>query len=294
MYYERKSGTPAKEIASTQANIVPGSNKAILTLSNGQKVQLNSDTVATINDGKLAIKNKNGELSYNDSKEVVMNTMETPNGGQYQITLSDGTKVWLNAASSITYPTAFNGESRNVKITGEVYMEVAKDRKHPFIVDVAGTSKVEVLGTSFNINAYSDEGVIKTTLVEGSVRVGASGAVLAKNDIILKPGQQAIAATSTGGQAASGAGITVKDAVDIEQTLAWRNGLFDFSDADIKTIMRQIARWYNLEVAYEGNIPKREFSGKISRNTNLSDVLKILEQSSIHFRFENRKIIVTP
>jgi ferric-dicitrate binding protein FerR (iron transport regulator) len=287
VFYGKQSNSSKMNVIAATTDIAPGSNKAFLTLSNGQRVELDSAAATTINDGKLAIQNKNGGLVYTSGEEAVMNTMNTPNGGQYQLTLADGTKVWLNAASSITYPTAFNGERRKVKITGEAYLEVSKDKAHPFIVDVAGQSSVEVLGTSFNINSYGDEGDTKTTLVEGSVRVEMNGNASAKSSVILKPGEQAVAAGATDNQE-----ITVNTGVDIGQTLAWKNGLFNFNGLSVHQVLNQLARWYDIKIRYEGKEPDFHFMGKMYRSANLSEVLKMLQKMDVKFRMEGKTLVV--
>lgn len=281
---------PANQVVAN--DILPGTNKAILTLSDGRKVELDSAAPTTINDGNLAIQNNNGELIYGKGEGSVMNTMATPNGGQYQLTLSDGTRVWLNAASSITYPTAFTGDNRQVKITGEAYLEVAKDKAHPFLVDVAGQSTVEVLGTSFNINSYADEGEIKTTLVEGSVKVGVND-----HKVILKPGQQAVQPVDTAAvlaerQPNNAAGIFVKSDVDLSQTLAWKNGLFSFNNADLRLAMKQLERWYDIEVRYEREVSNINLEGKMYRNVRLSNVLTFFEEYGVKFRIDGKTLVV--
>lgn len=250
-------------------DIGPGSNKAILTLANGQKVALKNE-----NDEKLIY-----QLLDSANTTVAYNTITTPRGGQYELTLPDGSRVWLNAASSISFPSTFTGKERRVATTGEVYFEVAK--KHlPFIVATAN-QEVEVLGTHFNINAYPDEGEIKTTLLEGSVRIAAVADHKAR---LLKPGQQALFRTS-------GEFIAIQEA-DTEMAVAWKNGFFKFDKQDIQSVMRQISRWYDIDVVYKGNIPNDEYVGKIKRSTNVSGVLNILRLSKLNFKVEEKRIIV--
>ncbi len=265
-------------------DIAPGSNKAILRLADGTEILLDS-----AHDGTLAqqgavkiIKLTNGQLAYNTQKgrseEVLYNTITTPKGGQYHLVLADGTKVWLNAASSLHFPAAFTGKERAVELKGEGYFEVAKNAAMPFHVHV-NDMDVQVLGTHFNVNAYTDESTIRTTLLEGSVQVSKG-----EQTRLLKPGQQA--AASQKGQ------IGVEDDVDVEEVMAWKNGLFQFQSADLEAIMRQAARWYDIEIEYKEKITER-FSGQISRNVNLSQLLKILELTGkVHFEIEGRKIIV--
>jgi ferric-dicitrate binding protein FerR (iron transport regulator) len=208
--------------------------------------------------------------------------MRVPRGRQYQVILPDGSHVWLNAASSIRYPTAFTGKDRSVDITGEAYFEVARDPARPFRVKVAGT-QVDVLGTHFNIMAYEEENAISTTLLEGAVKVSRAGA-----SHLLQPGQEARMLKDA-------RGIEVLDDAPLSETIAWKNGFFFFHNASsLQVVMRQIARWYDVTVAYEGTPHAMEFGGKISRHSNLSEVLKILEISKVHFRIENQKIIVMP
>jgi ferric-dicitrate binding protein FerR (iron transport regulator) len=217
---------------------------------------------------------------------MVYNTIATPRGGEYQIELSDGTKVWLNAASSLKFPAAFTGDERNVMLTGEAYFEVAKNAKMLFNVTVNGL-RVDVLGTHFNVNAYSDENVIATTLLEGAVKVTSQ--VIAgtpSRSLTMKPGQQA---NVTG----AGRMSLVKDA-DVEKAVAWKNGQFQFDNEDIATIMRQISRWYDVDVLYQGAVPKRFFTGKISRRSNASQVIDMLEFAGVNLKLVGRNIVVVP
>jgi hypothetical protein len=265
-------------------DIAPGSNKAILRLADGTEILLDS-----AHDGTLAqqgvvkiIKLNNGQLAYNPQKgkseEILYNTITTPKGGQYQLVLADGTKVWLNAASSLRFPAAFAGKERIVELNGEGYFEVAKNASMPFHVRVHDMD-VQVLGTHFNINAYTDETAMRTTLLEGSVQVSQG-----EQTQLLTPGQQA--AASQNGQ------IQLADGVDVEEVMAWKNGMFQFQGADLETILRQAARWYDIDVEYKQRISDR-FSGQISKNVNLSQLLKILELTGkVHFEIEGRKIIV--
>lgn len=263
---------------------MPGGNKAILTLADGSTIMLDDAKNGKVakQAGAQIAKLTNGQLVYkalNDKPDkVVFNTLTTPRGGQFKLSLPDGSEVWLNAVSSIRYPTAFIGNERRVEITGEAYFEIAHDAAKPFKVIVNGT-EVKVLGTHFNINAYNDEASIKTTLLEGSVSLTKAGAA-----ITLKPGQQA--------QVGNSRDIKVIDNVDIDQEVAWKNGYFSFNKADLQTVMRQIGRWYDLEISYEGKIPVRQFGGKIDRNSNAAEVIKILEESKVHFRMEEKKIVV--
>jgi ferric-dicitrate binding protein FerR (iron transport regulator) len=281
----KKSGLAFKKLLKNDA--APGGDKALLTLSDGRQIVLNDAKNGVItSQGHTKInKEKNNQLVYDASPSqvnspVVYNTISTPKGGQFQIVLSDGSKVWLNAASSIKFPTVFSKSARLVTISGEVYFEVAKNAHQPFKV-VAGKQTVEVLGTHFNINAYDDERSIKTTLVEGSVKVSAGA-----ETSILKPAQQS--AISRNGSDA----IQIK-AVDTENVLAWTTGNFEFEKAEVSDIMRQAARWYDITVKYEGAVSPRRFTGSISRNVNLSELLKMLKYTGVNFKIEGKTLIVT-
>jgi transmembrane sensor len=265
-------------------DIDPGTNGAILTLSNGQRIILDS-----VGNGKLTtqgstdIFNSAGSLVYasgeKTGKEQLYNTMATPRGRQYKLVLADGTKVWLNAASSIRFPVAFTGLKRNVEITGEVYFEVTKNRAAPFIVKVKNM-EVQVLGTHFNINAYEDEASIQTTLIEGSLKVSVDS-----ETTLLAPGQQAKLGKE---------GLKLVPQADINEAIAWKDGMFLFNKADIQSVMRQIARWYDVDVMYEGEIPRDHFGGKLPMDAKASQVLEALQQTEVHFRIEGKKIIVMP
>lgn len=269
-------------------NVTPGGNKAVLTLADGSQITLDSaGNGAIASQGNMqVIKLNSGQLAYNagngakDSRMISYNTLATPRGGQFQIILPDGTKVWLNAASSLRYPTTFAGKERKVKLSGEAYFEVAKMDGKPFSVDV-DDMQIQVLGTHFNVMAYGDEASIRTTLLEGAVRI-RHGA----GQTSLHPGQQAQLKTS--GE------MKVFDDVDVEETVAWKNGYFQFNRASLAGVMRQISRWYDADIAFEGKLPEREFGGKIARNSSIDEVLKVLELSNVHFRIEGKKITVLP
>ncbi|MCD0488595.1 FecR domain-containing protein [Pedobacter sp. MC2016-14] len=285
----------ANMIAIHKNDIKAGSNKAILTLNNGQTIDLNNATngqVAT-QSGISIEKTKNGELVYTikDNAEggtetVGNNIVSTPRGGHYQLILPDQTHVWLNAASSIKFPVSFlHANKRVVEINGEAYFEVFHNKKLPFVVRTAN-QEIEVLGTHFNINSYSDEGKTVTTLAEGVVKVSPKG--LAGGAAILKPGQQSVLIAER---------ISVLPA-DVETVLAWKNGRLEFKDADIQTIMREVSRWYNIDVIYKGKISERRFVGSIPRQSNLSTLLELLRLSNINFKIEDsiqgKKLIVSP
>jgi transmembrane sensor len=269
-------------------DLPPGSNQATLTLAGGRKIILTSNLHGQIAvQGNTTVQsNPSGAIAYtptnNIEKTISYNTLSTTRGQQspMPLILSDGTKVWLNAASSITFPIAFNSNNREVIITGEVYFEVVHNTKRPPLRIIANGQVVEDIGTKFNINAYDDEPVIKTTLLEGSVKILAGSLVRT-----LKPGQQA---------SVKNGGIKVISDSDTEEAIAWHKGLFQFEDADIPTVMRQLARWYNVDISYEGKISDRQFSGKIYRNISALKVSDILKYNDIHFRIEGKKIIVEP
>ena len=276
-------------------DVAPGGNKATLTLAGGRRIILDSVANGSIaQQGNVNIvKMNNGQLVYNlhgKAGEIGMNTMTTPVGGQYQLTLPDGTKVWLNAASSITYPSAFTGTERKVSINGEAYFEVAKDKTKPFKVNVNDESEIEVLGTGFNVNAYADETAARTTLLEGSVKIsGHAGG--RPEQVVIKPGQQAVA-QHPGHQMPQQ--ISVINDTDVEQTVAWKNGRFNFNGADLHTVMRQLSRWYGINVRYEANVPDEVFQGELTRDLNLSQVLRILGKMEIKFRIEGKTLVVMP
>lgn len=268
-------------------DIAPGGNKATLTLADGSTILL--DNAA---DGKLAeqgntkiIKLNTGSLAYEAQSaggELLYNTITTPKGGQYQITLPDGSKVWLNAASSVRFPTAFTGKDRRVELSGEAYFEIEKDKARPFFVELNDRTKVEVLGTGFNVNSYSDDAFTTITLLEGMVQVFNG-----KNKVLLNPGEAA--------QSVAGEKISFIKNADIGKAIAWKNGLFNFEDASLKEVMNQVQRWYDIEVVYEKGIPDIRFGGELSRNTRLSSLIKALEMSKVHFRIEEgRKLVVLP
>lgn len=262
-------------------DLPPGSDQGILTLTDGSQIGLGSVSTGMLarQGNTLIQKIEDGLVAYTGedaSLEPGLNTLTVPSGGKYSLVLPDGSRVWLNAESSITFPTAFSGRKRSVKISGEVYFDVAKDPARPFIVQVGNNRQIRVLGTQFNVNAYSDEEEITTTLLEGSVEILPGGnAGLA---VRLKPGEQA--AFSETGQ------ISVRHGVNTDEIVAWKNGMFHFEKADIQSVMRQISRWYNVEVVYEGPLPNRSFSGKIDRQSNASEALDILRFTGLNFRID--------
>lgn len=279
---------PSQEVAgrSKKADAAPGKNGAILTLSDGTRVVLDSITqgVVASQSGARVIM-QNGKLIYDPAGtgDPSINTMTTPNGRMFNLVLPDGSQVWLNAASSIRYPTFFAGKERLVEITGEVYFEVERNKKMPFRVRINNKVDVVVLGTSFNVNAYDDRNKISTTLIEGSVSIKTTGR---DRTTVLKPGQQA-RVDGTGA-------IELDGGVNLDQVTAWKNDLFHFIDADLQTVMQELGRWYDMEVVYQGDITSQRFEGKIQRKLNLSDVLESLSRNKIGFRIDGKKIIVYP
>jgi transmembrane sensor len=286
--------------AAKTSPILPGGNKAILTLADGSTIILDTagNTTLAQQGATKVIKLNNGQLAYKDSSAqnagatVLYNSIRTPNGGQYRIILPDGTNAWLNAASELRFPIRFTGIERTVQLIGEAFFEVAKNSTMPFkVITTDGhhreTGSVEVLGTSFNVNAYNNEPAVKTTLVEGKVKVSTPASGNDRQPVLLTPGMQSIFS-----QDQEQAGRIQVRKVDTDDVIAWKNGLFNFNNADIKTVMRQLARWYDVEVVYEGNLPNEKFEGEISRNSTLSEVFSILELSAVHFKVEGRKVTV--
>lgn len=281
-----------------QTDIAPGGDKATLRLSDGTVVTLHSmdEGPIALEGNSSIVKLSDGQIVYQASGlpggEEMMNTMMTPRGGQYRLVLQDGTRVWLNAASSITYPVIFMGDQRRVSVTGEAYFEVARDNHRPFMVDINNNSRVEVLGTHFNINSYQDEGMVRATLLEGSVRVDVAGL----EAVVLKPGQQAqltVSQTPMGAPAMESLKLNVVSNADVDKVMAWKNGFFDFEGADVKMLMRQLSRWYDIEVMYEDDIPEGKFRGKMDRGLTLSQALEILSESEVPYRLEGRRLIIT-
>ena len=293
----KKKPAPAVVMAPKQEivrDIPPGGNKAILTLADGATISLDDckkGDIARDGNARIVKGGDSGTLIYHavagNQQDMAYNTITTPRGGQYQLTLSDGSKVWLNAFSSLHFPTTFNGKERAVELTGEGYFEVAKNTTMPFSITVNGVT-VHVLGTHFNINAYRDEPVVRATLIEGAVKVEVAGQA-----VLLRPGQQAV---TTGQRAVEGGAdqwLKLDPAADLEEVMAWKQGIFNFKNLDIESIMRQISRWYDVEVVYEGGKkPEGHFSGMISRNTPALTVLKMLEYGGVRFTIESKKIVI--
>jgi ferric-dicitrate binding protein FerR (iron transport regulator) len=283
---QNRSGKTTVGMTETAAknDVAPGGDKAILTLGDGSHVVL--DTAAnglTIQQGAGKIRKSGGRLVYDIAYELnqdkpLFNTITVPKGGQFQITLSDGSRVWLNAASSLRYPAVFQGSERQVELTGEAYFEVAKNSRAPFRVK-AGSMQIGVLGTEFNVMAYSDEGQVRTTLINGSVRI-----LVGHDSLMLQPAQQVCLYNN---------GTFKKiDSASVEEAIAWKQGDILFKNAGIEVIMRSLARWYDVDVEYKGK-PADRFNVDIPRNVPLSEVLKILQLTNgVHFQIEGRSVIV--
>ena len=296
-FYSRNNVQQKEQAARLAKNtILPGSNKAVLTLADGSDVILDQTSNGILgSQGNVSIKKSmGGKVSYVAAQNntytgnaIAYNKIATPRGGQYQVDLADGTKVWLNAASTLKFPVTFSKAQRVVELTGEAYFEVnpepvAGNRKVriPFLVKTRN-QVVEVLGTHFNVNAYDDEPDIKTTLLKGSVRVVQSAA---RQSVLLKPGQQSAVAGN----------IAVAD-VDASQAIEWQKGYFLFDNETVESMMRKISRWYNIEVEFKGNIRYRKFAGKISKFGNIVQILQVMEKTQvIHFEIEGRRVIVMP
>ena len=290
-YKKNETVIAQKENQTHQAkDIPPGTNNAILTLDDGTTIMLDSvANGALAQQGNIKVLKINGQISYdktgsgNMNTKPIYNTITTANGNEYQLILADGSKVWLNAASSIRFPASFVGNERKVEITGEAYFEVAHNASKPFKVvfkdQSGGAGEIEVLGTHFDVNAYDDENAMKTTLLEGFVKIKRSNEVQ-----MLSAGQQAVLTSGI---------ITLKKDVDVSQVVAWKDGFFEFNNTDLPTIMRQVARWYNVQVNFAGGINGDGYSGKISRNVSLSKFLKVLELNGVHVKTEGRKITVS-
>lgn len=275
----KESATKPVPQVLVQTDLPPGGNKAMLTLSGGKTISLDD-----IPEGKLAMENgvsiqkdADGQLLYSvtgaaaKTEEIVYNTITTPNGGQYQVSLPDGSMVWLNAASSLSFPVNFTGKQRKVSVTGEAYFEIKKNRNKPFIVQ-AGRQEVEVLGTEFNVNSYQPES-ISTSLVAGAVKVINTSS---RQQVILQPGKQAVLNNQQ---------IAV-NGFNEENVTSWRKGLFSYTNASLSTVMADFERWYDVEVVYEGNIPDFDFTGDIPRKLKASQFLEIMSSYQVKFRLE--------
>jgi transmembrane sensor len=290
----QKETSPVATVQPVQNDVEPGGNKAILTLADGRKIVLDSAANGQlVMQGNVeVVKTKDGELTYRESAignrqsaMSALNVLSTPRGGQYMLILPDGSKVWLNAASTIKFPTAFAKNERQVELTGEAYFEVAHNTKQPFYVNMKGMT-VQVLGTHFNINAYEDEEAVKTTLLEGKVKiVNRQSSIVNRQSAMLKPGQQAVFTHDSR--------LTIHDIIDAEDAIAWKNGLFIFNNESITSVMRRLSRWYDIEVEYKGDVSGKSLWGTISHFEKVSEVLKMLEMTNVvDFTIDGKKIIV--
>nr|WP_295872257.1 FecR family protein [uncultured Chitinophaga sp.] len=282
-YLLRRPATPVNTPlpALAMEDIRPATQSAILTLDDGSQVTLDSLHHGSIrNAAGAAIHLGQNTLAYSGNKEIAgaYNTLSTPHGKLFHLVLPDGTEVWLNAASSLRYPVSFNAAERVVELNGEAYFEVKQAATRPFRVKTGPQSEVRVLGTGFNVNAYTNEPAITTTLLHGSVQV-----VAAQKQTLLKPGQQA---------AVAGTDVKIQ-AADTSQVTAWKEGLFQFDNAGIQQVMNQLERWYDITVVYENGVPDIRFGGKMERDLDLRSILRILEISNVHYRLEERKLIIT-
>lgn len=267
--------------------VIPGGDKARLILGDGSVLVLEKEKNGTISrEGSVLINKNERQLIYRGAEDiskedVVYNVISTPRGGQFQVVLPDGSHVWLNAASSLRFPTAFTGEERRVELRGEGYFEIAPDKKKPFTV-ITDNMEIEVLGTHFNVKAYKDEKDVQTTLLEGAVKINT------KNDqVLLEPGQEALLTKNAGN-------IDIRN-VDPEAAVAWKNGYFQFDNEHLYSIMRKVSRWYDVEIIYEADFTDKNFTGTISRYKEVTDVLNMLELTGvIQFQMEGRRIIVMP
>ncbi|PUZ28649.1 iron dicitrate transport regulator FecR [Chitinophaga parva] len=277
-----------RETAASMPYIAPGRNGAILILADGSRVSLDSAAagiVAVQNGAPVTLQNH--QLQYQapgtTAGATAFNTVSTPKGRQFQVQLPDGSRAWLNAASSIRFPTTFAGPERRVSITGEVYFEIAQNASKPFLVNTPA-SEIAVLGTSFNVNAYTDEGQERTTLLSGKIATTPLEQPGAR--MVLAPGEQS--------QYTAGKYQKLVKHADTEQVMAWKNGAFNFQDMSLQEVMRQLGRWYDLEIVYEKGIPDIHFGGEMSRNVPLADLLSGLKEMGIHFRVEGHQLIVSP
>lgn len=277
LFFHKKSEAP---IVHLNEDVNPGSYKARLTLADGSTIILDSAKMGELaRQGNTQIINKDGQLVYSGTGgEVLYNTVSTAKGETYSMTLADGSQIWLNSASSIHFPVVFTGDERRIEVTGEVYVKVAHDKVHPFIASANGM-EVLALGTEFNINAYPDEAAMNATLIEGSVKVSKGGSV-----IMLQPGQQ----TKVG----PNGGLSQAGAANLHEVTGWKDGLFYFDNAGLKTILRQFARWYDVEVVYEGPVKERKFLVIVNRGSTLKSVLEMLQDNDIVYRIEGKKLIV--
>ncbi|RPE12817.1 FecR family protein [Chitinophaga lutea] len=272
-------------VAAAGNDVLPGRSRAQLVMGDGKAVELDemSEQALHEKDG-TRIGKKKGHVVYDAADgtdgEIIYNTLTTPRGGEYKVTLPDGSQVWMNAGSSLRFPTRFTGKERTVYLTGEAYFEVAQNAAQPFQVRMANGLKVAVLGTGFNIMAYEDENAVNTTLVTGKVKVISPDG----KDVVLSPSQQAILSRENGQ-------LKVEEA-NVDKVIAWKGGMFEFDDDDISAVMRQLSRWYDVEVKFSGPVPNKHYTGSIRKLSTLSQALRILKTAGIRFSIEGRQIIV--
>jgi transmembrane sensor len=278
---------PPRTVVKTKSHdLPPGRDAATLTLADGKTIILDSANGAITQQGGATVINLKGQVSYANTTEknnpaaVVYNTVNTARGNQYQLILADGSRVWLNSASSLRFPTSFTGNRREVELDGEGYFEVTKDAAKPFHVKTRNQD-IEVLGTNFNVNAYNDEEATRTTLLEGKVKVSSTAN---GQWSMLKPGEQAVKKENSP--------FTIDYSPDLEQVMAWKNGWFEFDDTDIKVVMRQISRWYDVDIRFDTKTTNETYGGRISRKLNLSNILKMLESYGLHFKLEGKTLTV--
>jgi hypothetical protein len=276
----RNNAETQRTLVHAPANdMMPARGKVVLQLSDGKQIYLDSMQGSIVKEGALTVNNKKGALAYHGAADKLeYHTLTVPRGRQYQLQLPDGTNVWLNAASTITYPIAFTGPERKVTVSGEAYFEVAKNRSKPFRV-AANDMMITVTGTHFNVTAYSDEPFLATTLLEGSVKVSRNN-----RTVTLSPNEQSLS-DATGS-------ISVNRSVHVNEIMAWREGFFHFESADLPTILRELARWYDVDVVYEGVISKERFFMIVNRNSSLSAVLKALQSNDVAFNINGKKLTV--
>ncbi|MGN6418012.1 MAG: FecR family protein [Pseudobacter sp.] len=264
--------------------ILPAKDIATLTLADGTTLLLDSAGLSKLkNSANLPVTtDADGSLVYHAGKQagnsIAMNTLSTPRGGQFRITLPDGSRLWLNAASSVTFPTSFNAQNRNIKLTGEAYLEVSSNQRQPFSVELHNSS-IDVLGTSFNVQAYADDKNITTTLLEGSIRM---------NSVVMRPGQQAILSNE-----ATDKTPEVLNGADLQKVMAWKNGFFNFDNVPLKDVMKQVERWYDIDVIYEGAPPAVVFKGGMDRGVQLSGIIRFLQNFGITATMNGRKMIIS-
>jgi transmembrane sensor len=286
LFFNKKTEPTAIVKVKYQDIKAPQISKAVISLANGQKVYLDSLSNGALSIGPVKlVKLPNGEIAYQQTPgeangQIKYNTLSNPRGSKViNMLLADGSKVWLNAGSSLTYPVSFYTKERKVAVTGEAYFEVFHDASRPFIVS-NGSMNIRVLGTHFNVNAFEDKDKdIKVTLLQGLVEINNG-----KTSDLLKPGEQASVNEE----------IKVESDVDLDKVMAWKNGFFGFDNATLHEVLKEISRWYDVEVTYEGTNQSRAFTGEIQRDLSLSEVLKILERNKVHFKIEGKKLIVMP